>query len=102
MALQDWEQVEGADILEHFYQFRGTGDELDELKWREKGGKSTVSSFYAILAGGGGGVQFPWCCMCKQAEESVGHLLLNCEAAREMWKMLFSVFGCAGLNYSVA
>ena len=34
-----------------------------------------------------------WCCMCKIAEESVDHLLLHCTYARELWDMIFVLFG---------
>ena len=34
-----------------------------------------------------------WCCMCKVAEESVEHLLLHCTYARELWDMIFVLFG---------
>ena len=34
-----------------------------------------------------------WCCMCKQSGESVDHLLLHCFVARELWSMVFRLFG---------
>jgi hypothetical protein len=34
-----------------------------------------------------------WCCMCKQSGESVDHLLLHCSLARELWSMVFVLFG---------
>ena len=34
-----------------------------------------------------------WCCMCKVAGESVDHLLLHCMYARELWDMIFVLFG---------
>ena len=34
-----------------------------------------------------------WCCMCKVAGESVDHLLLHCTYAREIWDMIFVLFG---------
>jgi hypothetical protein len=34
-----------------------------------------------------------WCCMCKVAGESVDHLLLHCTYARELWDMIFVLFG---------
>ena len=34
-----------------------------------------------------------WCCMCKADGEPVNHLLLHCPVARELWNMIFSLFG---------
>ena len=34
-----------------------------------------------------------WCCMCKQNGESVYHLLLHCSMTRELWSMVFGLFG---------
>jgi hypothetical protein len=34
-----------------------------------------------------------WCCLCKQSGESVDHLLLHCSLARELWSMVFGLFG---------
>jgi hypothetical protein len=34
-----------------------------------------------------------WCCMCKRNGESVDHLLLHCDVARELWSAIFSLFG---------
>ena len=34
-----------------------------------------------------------WCCMCKADGESVNHLLLHCPVARDLWNMIFSLFG---------
>jgi endonuclease/exonuclease/phosphatase family metal-dependent hydrolase len=34
-----------------------------------------------------------WCCLCKQSGESVDHLLLHCSLARELWSMVFGMFG---------
>jgi hypothetical protein len=34
-----------------------------------------------------------WYCMCKKSEESIDHLLLYCEVARELWNSLFQLFG---------
>ena len=36
-----------------------------------------------------------WCCMCKNAEESVDHLLLHCWAARQLWHFVFKFVGIA-------
>ena len=33
-----------------------------------------------------------WCCMCKDGAESVDHLL-HCPFAREIWSMVFGLFG---------
>jgi hypothetical protein len=34
-----------------------------------------------------------WCCMCKADGESVDHLLLHCPYAKELWDMIFGLFG---------
>ena len=34
-----------------------------------------------------------WCCLCKRSGKSVDHLLLHCSVARELWCMVFGVFG---------
>jgi hypothetical protein len=34
-----------------------------------------------------------WCCMCKVDGESVDHLLLHCPYAKELWDMIFGLFG---------
>ena len=34
-----------------------------------------------------------WCFMCKKAGESVDHLLLHCDYARELWSFIFCIVG---------
>ena len=34
-----------------------------------------------------------WCCMCKEAGESIDHLFLHCLTARELWGLILSMFG---------
>jgi hypothetical protein len=34
-----------------------------------------------------------WCCMCKKSGESINHLLLHCELARDLQSSLFNLFG---------
>ena len=34
-----------------------------------------------------------WCFMCKRCGESVDHLLLHCTIARELWSLVFCLFG---------
>jgi hypothetical protein len=34
-----------------------------------------------------------WCCMCKKSGEFVEHLLLHCEAARDLWSYILTLFG---------
>ena len=34
-----------------------------------------------------------WCCMSKMGGETMDHLMLHCSVAREMWDMVFALFG---------
>lgn len=34
-----------------------------------------------------------WCCMCKKSGESIEHLLLHCEVARDLWGYILTLFG---------
>ena len=34
-----------------------------------------------------------WCCLCKEAGETVDHLLLHCPVAHDLWNLVFSMFG---------
>ena len=34
-----------------------------------------------------------WCCMCKTDGESVDHLLIHSPYAKELWDMVFAMFG---------
>ena len=34
-----------------------------------------------------------WCYLCKRCRESVGHLLLHCPIAWELWSLAFCLFG---------
>jgi hypothetical protein len=34
-----------------------------------------------------------WCCKCKNADETVDHLLLHCWAARQLWSFVFQFVG---------
>jgi hypothetical protein len=34
-----------------------------------------------------------WCCMCKKCGKTQDHLFLHCDVAREMWIMIFHMFG---------
>jgi hypothetical protein len=34
-----------------------------------------------------------WCCMCKKSGESIDHLLIHCEVARDLWSYMFNLFG---------
>lgn len=40
-----------------------------------------------------GYVMQSWCCMCKDAEETVDHLFLHCGVAREIWSFVLQSFG---------
>jgi hypothetical protein len=34
-----------------------------------------------------------WCCMCKKSGESIEHLLLHCEVARDLFSYILIIFG---------
>lgn len=34
-----------------------------------------------------------WCCICKNSEETVDHLLLHCDGAKELWSFALMLFG---------
>jgi hypothetical protein len=34
-----------------------------------------------------------WCCLCKKNGESIDHLLLHCEVARDLWSYVLILFG---------
>jgi hypothetical protein len=34
-----------------------------------------------------------WCCLCRESGESPDHILLHCKIARELWNMVFVLFG---------
>jgi hypothetical protein len=38
-------------------------------------------------------VVIKWCCMCKNSGESIEHLLLYCEVARDLWSYILTLFG---------
>jgi hypothetical protein len=33
------------------------------------------------------------CCLCKKSRESIEHLLLHCEVARDLWSYILTLFG---------
>jgi hypothetical protein len=37
-------------------------------------------------------VVIEWCCMCKKSGESIEHLLLHCEVARDLWSYILTLF----------
>jgi hypothetical protein len=38
-------------------------------------------------------VVIEWYCICKKSEESIEHLLLHCEVARDLWSYILTLFG---------
>jgi hypothetical protein len=38
-------------------------------------------------------VVIEWCCMYKKNRESIDHLLLYCEVARDLWSYILILFG---------
>jgi hypothetical protein len=41
-------------------------------------------------------VVLDWCCMCKWDRETINHLFLHCPVARDLWDMIFCLFGLIG------
>uniref|UniRef100_A0A5B7C333 Reverse transcriptase zinc-binding domain-containing protein n=1 Tax=Davidia involucrata TaxID=16924 RepID=A0A5B7C333_DAVIN len=39
-------------------------------------------------------IQFGKCYICKKGVEMANHFFLNCEVARELWNLIFSLMGC--------
>jgi len=40
-----------------------------------------------------------WCCMCKKSGESIDHLLLHCDVARDLWSYFLTLYG-VGVDYA--
>jgi hypothetical protein len=40
-----------------------------------------------------------WCCMCKKSGESIDHLLLHCDVARDLWSYFLTLYG-VGVGYA--
>ena len=40
-----------------------------------------------------GPILVDWCYLCKESGESSDHLLLHCKVARELWDLVFVLFG---------
>jgi exonuclease III len=38
-------------------------------------------------------VMVGWCCMCRNADETVDHLMLHCQFARQLWTFIFKSVG---------
>jgi hypothetical protein len=38
-------------------------------------------------------IMIEWCCLCKKSGESIDHLLLHCEIARDLWSYILILFG---------
>jgi hypothetical protein len=38
-------------------------------------------------------VVLDWCCMSKRDGETINHLFLHCPAARDLWDLVFCLFG---------
>jgi hypothetical protein len=37
-----------------------------------------------------------WCCMFKKSGESIDHLVIHCEVAKEFWSSILNLFGVVG------
>ena len=78
------------NFLDLIYSVLVRGNGMDQLCWKP----SAIGVFnYTDNLRKRIVVVLDWCCMCKKDEDSIDHLLLHCHVARELWNMVFSLFG---------
>jgi hypothetical protein len=116
--IQDWEMEMILSFFERLYSTLVRHGEGDRLVWNpSKRDLFEVRSYYEVLVKAPTRVAFlvwsaalgkilthdnlrkrnvvviEWCCMCKKNRESMDHLLLHCEVARDLWSCIFILFG---------
>uniref|UniRef100_A0A2N9IEM8 Reverse transcriptase zinc-binding domain-containing protein n=1 Tax=Fagus sylvatica TaxID=28930 RepID=A0A2N9IEM8_FAGSY len=105
---QDWELESISSFFDLLYSTNILSTEKDKMCWKPARTKGfQVKSFYTQLTSSAalgkilttdnlrrrGIIVVSWCCMCKVDGESVDHLLLHCPYAKELWDMIFGLFG---------
>jgi hypothetical protein len=58
---------------------------LDSFPWKNSHFGHNLRTTHIIV--------IDWYCMCKKSEKTPDHLLLHCDATRELWIMVFQFFG---------
>uniref|UniRef100_A0A2N9G3B1 Reverse transcriptase zinc-binding domain-containing protein n=1 Tax=Fagus sylvatica TaxID=28930 RepID=A0A2N9G3B1_FAGSY len=101
--VQDWEMESLSSFLNLLYSVQVQSNNNDKLCWKptpQLGFK--VSSYYELPWGKFSQLDnlrtrniilVSWCCLCKADGETMDHLLLHCAFSKEVWDMVFVMFG---------